>query len=235
MLKERAGLFSTFRGNMSLCVAANGSGERYYEAARRARAFYDAMKAKHPLLTGQDDTIFAVLLGLSDLDVQAGAERMAALYRRLRPEFSSGNSVQTLTQVLALSGGTDETLLKLFRLRDTLREKGIRLDRTYTLPALGLLAALPAEADILAAALAEARDFLRAQKGFGALSVSAQELLLYAAALVSSVHAAGDAKSGVVAAAVSTGVTNMIIAAQVAMMVAMAAASTSAAAASASS
>jgi len=266
LLKEQTGVFSTFRGTLSIYisamlslseqpeqrlrdtlavyellkeqkfyasdylvaaayqVAANARWDRYREVAGRARGFYDAMKANHRFRTGQDDYIFAAMLGLSDLDVRAASDRMEQLYQKLKPKFLDGNSVQALTQVLVLGGETDEAVSKLFQLRGMLRDSGIKLDKTYTLPSLGLLALLPVDGETLADEIWEARNYLRAPGGFGSLTATEQELLLYAAALAGSVCADGM-KSGVVAT-VSTSVTSMIIAQQIAMMTAMMAATT---------
>jgi len=129
LVKENTGVFSTFRGNMSLCiaallslsadpqglfdevlkvydlmkeaklrasdylvvaayqVAAQTEPANYQNAVDRARAFYDGMKARHFFYTSQDDYIFAAMLGLSDLDVETGTERIEQLYNHLKPEF----------------------------------------------------------------------------------------------------------------------------------------------------
>lgn len=83
-------------------IAANATSDRYQRTVERAKLFYDSMKAKHRFLTGQDDYIFSAMLGLSDIDVESGVDRMEQLYVTLKPEFMSGNSVQALTQVLVL-------------------------------------------------------------------------------------------------------------------------------------
>jgi len=274
MLKEKTGVFSTFRGDLAIYIAtmmslaeqpeqrltdtlyiygllkerkfhpsdylvaaayqiAAGTNNRGFErVADRSRNFYDAMKAYHSFYTGEDDYIFSVMLGLSDIDVSEGAERMERLYQSLKPEFSNGNSVQALSQVLLLGGDSRETLSAVLHLRDMLRAEGIKLDKTYTLPALGVLSLLTVDLDAVSRDMSEAKDTLRASKGFGAFSISSQELLLYAASLVSSVYADGI-KSGVLKAAVSKGITNLIVAEQAAM-IAVAVSASAAASASAS-
>ncbi len=63
-----------------------------------------------------------------------------------RDSFSK-NSVQTLAQVLILSGDCDAAANRVLALRDALRDQKLRLDKTYTLPSLGVLALLPVEKD----------------------------------------------------------------------------------------
>ena len=165
LIKENTGVFSMFRGNMSLCVAAllslsadpkalfentlkvydllkdtklrasdylavsafqiasQADLANYAKTAERTRAFYDEMKSRNYFRTGQDDYIFAAMLGLSDLDVTTGAERIEQLYNRLKSEFWNKNSVQSLSQVLVLGGSCDESASRVFELRGALKEQ----------------------------------------------------------------------------------------------------------------
>ena len=213
-------------------IAANAPKERHSQAVDSTRAFYAGMKTKHWFHTGKDDYIYAAMLGLSGINADTGAERIEKLYKRLKPEFWSGNSVQALSQILVLGNKSDEAVQHILSLRDTLRSKKIRLDKMYTLPALGVLALLPVEGDVLAQDILEAQTSLRAQKGFGAFSVTSQELLLYAAAIISSSYAENTDNS-LITASVSTSIASIIIAQQTAIIAA--AASSGAAATAASS
>ena len=86
--------------------------------------------------------------------------------------------------VLGESG--DSIADRVLVLRDTLRAQKIKLDKAYTLPVLGILALLPVEIETIARDIGKAQDTLRAKKGFGSLSVTTQELLLFAASIVAS-------------------------------------------------
>lgn len=277
LIRNDTGMFSIFRGNMSVCIAAmlslNHSRERlfadtlavynqlktarfrssdylavaaYFIASnanradhariiQRAREFYDGMKKQRWFSTGQDDYIFSVMLALSDLDPQAGAARIEALYQQLKSPFwtAGGNSVQALAQMLALGGKTDEALAHLLALRDALRSRRIRLDKTYTLPSLGALSLLPVDGDILVNEMLEAQSYLRAQKGFGSFSISTQEILLFASAIILSAYA--EEMDGQVVASISTSIASIIIAQQTAMLMAVIAANSAAASVAASS
>ena len=259
MMKQYTGIFSSFRGNMSLCIAAllslspdpRGLFEKtlqvydmlkaaklrasdylvvsafqiasraepadYQTAVNRTREFYDSMKSHSFFTTGHDDYIFAAMLGLSDLDVASGAERIAQTAAQLKDKFWSKNSVQTLSQVLALGGSCDETISRVIALRDALRAQRIKLDKAYTLPVLGILALLPVEIDTIIQDISRAQQILKEQKGFSSWYVSKQEILIYAAAITAGEYAE-SAKCGIVTAAVSTSITNIIIAQQVAMI-----------------
>ncbi|MCL2718828.1 MAG: DUF4003 domain-containing protein [Lachnospiraceae bacterium] len=274
LIKDNTGIFSSFKGSMSLCIAtmlslnnskeqlfaevlsvydslkkakfrasdylavsafliaANTEKDNYTNTVERTKAFYNGMKKNSRLRTGEDDYIFAVMFALSDIEVITGTERMEQLYQRLKKEFkrAGGNSIQTLSQVLALGGKTDEALEHLLILRKVLKKRKIRMDKTYTLPALGVLSLLPLDGDSLADNLLEAQNYLRAQKGFGKFSVPEQELLLYSSALISVSYA--KEMKGNVAASITNTITNIIIAQQVAIMIAAISASTAAAASS---
>lgn len=273
LIKNSTGVFSAFRGNMSLCVAAmlslSDDPERlldntvkvygllkgaklyasdylavaacqiaagadpcnYLAVVERTRAFYDGMKAYHRFYTGQDDYIFAAMLGLSDLEPVTGADHVEQLYARLKDEFWDKNSVQALAQVLVLGGISDETTNRVFTLRDALKAQKLRLDRGYSLPVLGILALLPVDVDIIVRDLDEARLYLRAQKGLGSLSVEKQELNLLSAAMIAWEYA-DSVKSGVLTATISTSITNIIIAQQAALIAAISVSSATAAASS---
>ena len=224
---------SDYLAAASYQIAANAESGRYRQIVDRSRGFYDAMKANHFFYTGQDDYIYAAMLGLSDIDVDAGSEKMERLYQNLKPDFFDKNSIQALAQVLVLGGETDESLTNVYLFRDALRNRNIKLDKTYTLPSLGVLSMLTSDADTASGEIAEAKDILREQKGFGAFSVEMQELLLYVVSIVCSLYA-NDIKNGIIKATVSTSVASLIIAQEAAMAAAFAASSAATAAAASS-
>lgn len=270
MIKQNTGVFSTFRGNMALCIAAllslssnpqevfsktlkvydllksekfrasdylavaayqiaaQSDTSDYRKVVARTRSFYDGMKAQHFFYTGQDDYIFAAMLGLSDLDVTTGTERIEQLYSRLKSEFWAKNSIQALAQVLVLGKSDDSAVDRVLALRDALRAQKIKLDKAYTLPILGILALLPVGVDTIVRDICVLKDTLREKTGFGLLSVTSQELLLYVASIVASEYAE-SIKDEVLTATLSTSITNIIIAQQAAMLAAISASSAAAA------
>ena len=214
-------------------IASNASPEQYQETVARARAFYDGMKANGFFRTGEDDYIFAAMLGLSDINVKEGTDRIEQFYKRFKPYLKISDSVQALAQILVLSGDSDTAAARLLELRDALKAEKLRLDKTFTMSSLGILALLPVEIGIITQDIKEAQAFLRTQKGFGSFSIDKQELLILAAGIVASVYA-GDVENGVLKASLSTSIASVIIAQQTAFIAAMAA-SSAAVAASASS
>ena len=209
-------------------IASQADASEYENIITRTRSFYDGMKADHFFYTGQDDYIFAAMLGLSELTVETGTKRIERIFSRLKGEFWDKNSVQTLAQVLVLGNSDDDAENRVLALRDALRVQGIKLDKSYTLSSLGVLSLLSVDIDTLVRDIEEAQTVLRDQKGFGSLSISTQELLMFAAALVADKYTQ-NTKDEIVTATISTSITNIIIAQQAAMIAAIAASSAAAA------
>jgi len=105
----------------ALQIASNAGAVNFKTTVWKMRSYYESMKKEHPLLTGSDDTIYAAMLGLSDVDAADGVARMERLYRELKPEFHSGNGVQALSEVLVLGDTAEESIGRLRALRQSLR------------------------------------------------------------------------------------------------------------------
>jgi len=274
LMKAETGIFSTFRGNLAIYVAAMLAldydpykrftdtleaynllkGEKFwasdylvasaYEVARwggqkglknvavRAMQFYRGLKANHRFHIGQDDYIFVVMLALSDIEVSDGVDRVKQIFMRLRPEFFSRNSALYLAQMLVLSGKGEDSVDDVLHLNRMLKQQGIRLNKTYTLPSLGVLSMLDTDHSAMANAIDDTMAALRRIRGFGRFSVSKQELLMHVVAIVSSVYLNG--LDDVAKASLSTNITNLIIAQQAAMLGACVGASVAASSAAAS-
>ncbi|MBD3922741.1 DUF4003 family protein [Paenibacillus sp. PR3] len=214
-------------------IAAHATVEQYADVTERARSFYTAMKENHPFLTGQDDYIFTAMLALSDIEVTAGTERMEQLYTLLKAELRIGNGLQALSQVLVLGEGMTDPVSRVLRLKDAFRSKGIKMDRSDTLSSLGVLTLLPCDDGDIVEDLVQTSEWLRMQKGFSRWSVTEPELLLYSSAFVAYQHLQESSGSDIVPiTALSTSLTNILIAQQAAIT---AAATASAVAASSSS
>lgn len=229
LLKEARFWGSDFLAIAAWQIASNTSPDDFGNAVWKMRSYYDGMKAQHPLLTNSDDYVYAAMLGLSDVEEATGVERMERLYRELKPEFLSGNGVQALCEVLVLGDQAAESMSRVLALRQALRLSHLKMENQYTLPSLGILTLLPGTVEEIVSDMDETFWKLRAQKGFGAWSVTKQELVLYASALVA-YERVGAIRNGLLTTALCTSITNIIIAQQAAMIAAV---SASAAAASA--
>ena len=189
MLSVYQDLKEHFFGSEYLVVAASAIVDMappssHQSIVNRTRAIYVRMKAAHPFLTSGEDSAFAALLALSELDDVHIEEEMERCYKILKPNFFSGNAVQSLSQVLAL--GDTPTKIKCRRAIDLfehLKARGYKYGTSYELSTLGTLALLDTDIETLACDIMEVDDFLKNEKGFGAFGVGAKQRLMYAAML----------------------------------------------------
>ena len=231
MLKAEKFRSSDFLVIAAYQIVSNTDPIYYSQAIKRSKAFYDGLKAQHRFITGHDDYIFSVMLGLSNIDIKTGLTQMEQIYQSLKPKFYSRNGVQALSQVLVLGGNASGSESRILELSNTFREKKLRLDRDYTLSSLGVLALLPVGVDTLVNNVIDVYEYLRTKKGFGSWSITKQELLLLSCSLVAYEYI-DQANDGIITTAISTSITNIIIAQQAAMIAAISASTAAAASAS---
>lgn len=216
----------------SMMIADVVEPAQYGVVAARTRQIYERMKNEHPFLTSGEDSVFAAMLALSDLSDEQIVAETEHCYRLLKPEFFSGNAVQSLSHVLALCDGSAEekcnATMELYR---GLKSKGYKYGTDYELATLGVLAALPAERSAVMTDIMETDDFLAGQKGYGFFGIGRKQRLMHAGMIVTSDYLG---QSGAMQTA-AIGGTISLIAAQQAAMCAAIAASSAAAASSASS
>ena len=117
----------------------------------------------------------------------------------------------------------DDIIERVLSLRCALKAQRIKIDKPYTMPVLGLLAILTADINEIVQSVVEAVQLMRLQKGFGVVSVTKQELLIFAAALVGSEYAE-RLKANSLASTLSSNIASIIIAQQAAMIINFAAA-----------
>lgn len=236
-LQVYAALKEHFWGSQYLPVASMMIADvvepaRYGEIAARTRNIYERMKSEHPFLTSGEDSVFAAMLALSDLTDEQIVAETEHCYRLLKPEFFSGNAVQSLSHVLALCEGSAEekcsTTLELYR---SLKSRGYKYGTDYELATLGILATLPVDRSTVMTDMMEVDDFLAGQKGYGFFGIGRKQRLMHAGMIVTSDYL--DQSDTMQTAAI--GSTISLIAAQQAAMCAAIAASSAAAASGASS
>ncbi|MCL2509628.1 MAG: DUF4003 domain-containing protein [Methanomassiliicoccaceae archaeon] len=213
MMKDAGFWRSDFLAVAAFMVAANEKPENYQMTADRMRSIYEGIKSKHRLFVGADDCIFVAMLALSGVDPKVCIERVGQFYGMLGPEFLAKNSVLMLTQIMTAGEMQGQAAAeRVLALRFALKAKKVSFDRAYVLPLLGVLALLPDDVNTIAQDIEEAISLLKTHKvGF---FITKQERLMYAAAIAASGYA--EETEGGIAAAVSTSVINMIIAAQMA-------------------
>ncbi len=161
-------------------------------AAERSRVLYDRMKREHRFLTGSEDSVFAVLLALSDRSDDALTEDAEACYERLKLRFRDSNSMQTVSHVLALDRRSPkEKTERVADLYDELVRLGGKYSRCREMAVLAALALTDGDVRPMAAEILEASDCLRPCKGWnGIFGFPARTRAMHAAMLVTDLHMA---------------------------------------------
>ncbi len=224
-----------FHGSEYLVLAAAVlsdmvSEEQAAKMAEKARVIYNKMKKDHPFLTSGEDSVYAVLMAVSEKSDEALMEEMEVCYKKLKESFSASNEVQALAHVLSIAeGGAEEKCKKVVALYDALRDAEVKYGKYHELVVLASLAMLPVEQSVLVEDIKTVDAFLEKQKGYGFLGLDKKTRLMHAAMLVSCDYV----KSNTTDIAAMTG-TLAAVAAQQAAMCALITASAASSAASAS-
>ncbi len=203
----------------------------YKHVAMRTREIYNQMKNEHPFLTSSEDSTLAAVLALSEKSNEQLIHDMEQCYQLLKPNFFTGNSVQSLSHVLALGEGLpDAKCRKLMELFELFKREGCKYGTSYELPTLGVLALLEVDAKTLVSEITEVDAYLKTQKGFGMFGIGAKQRLMYAGMLVADNYI--NAEQSTLTTAAINSVVAIVIAQQVAICAAIAASSAAAASAS---
>lgn len=203
---------------------------RFAEITEKTRRIYDLMKAEHPFLTSSEDSVFAVMLALSNLTEEKIVSETETCYRILKQEFYSSNAVQSLSHVLALSeGAAGDKCKRTLSLFHALKQRGYKYSTDYELATLGILAMLPVAQDEIINDVILVDRFLSGQKGYGVFGLGRKQRLMHAAMIVTCYYMGREENLAMNTAAI--GATVSLIAAQQAAMCAAIAASSSSAAA----
>lgn len=227
-LKEQ--FFSSSSLDLALAAAllADQPEEIWAEKAQRGRTLYRRMKKEHPFLTGSEDSIFAVLLSMSDRDDDTLIRSMEQCYQLLKTRFFSRNDVQSASHVLTLApGDVEEHAQRTIELYDAILAAGGKYSRGYALSTLAATAVLPEDIATLTADLMDVDAFLSRQKSYGFWGFDKRTRMMHAALIVSDAYAPQLPTE----AASITGTLAMIAAQQAAAAAAICAASASASAA----
>lgn len=226
-------LKKNFRGSEYLSLVAflltdmvkDGTEE---EKAIRGKNIYNRMKKEHPFLTSGEDSVFAVLMAFLDKTDDEMIADMEGSYRILNRKFSSKNSIQSVSHVLAFADGTaEEKAGRVISLYDSILGAGRKYGKYYELATLGAVSVLDVEISQLVSDILEVDDFLSHQKGYRGLGIDKKTRMMHAAMLVANDYSPHEN----VETAALTGTISMIAAQQAAMcaIIASTAATTTAA------
>ena len=205
------------------------SEEQAIQMAKKARKIYDKMKKDHPFLTSGEDTVYAVLMAVSEKSDDKMMEEMEVCYKKLKESFYASNEVQALAHVLSVAeGSAEEKCNKVVALYDALRGAEVKYGKYYELVALASLAMLPVEQSVLVEDIKAVDAFLAEQKGYGFWGLDKKTRLMHAAMIVSCDYIKNDTAD----IAAMTGAMAVVAAQQAAMCAVIVASAASTAASS---
>lgn len=216
---------------VSMIITNLAKPEHYVAIAERTRHIYELMKKDHPFLTSAEDSVFAALLAISDLTDEQIVKETKRCYDFLKPEFFSGNAVQSLSHVLTLCDGTaEDKCRKALTLFNDLKKKGYRYGTNYELATLGVLAMIPADRAAVINDIIEVDNFLSAQKGYRLFGINRKQRLMHAGMLVTSDYI--DQSDNLTTSSAVSAAMSLIAAQQAAMCAVIASSSVAASSAS---
>ena len=221
LLKEA--FFSSQYLALAALLLGDGAKEEDLPAlAARGKGLYQRMKQEHPFLTGQEDSVFALLLAESPRSDDALIEDMEACYTRLDQRFPKGDGLQTASHVLALSDDAPERKVnRMLSLFDGIEAAGGKYGKDRQLPILAALSLSDGSEEALVADMLELNGLLAQEKGYkGVFGLDKRTRMMHAAMLLS----LPDRQTDLVNAAAQQ-TTLAMIAAQQALMCAVVASS----------
>ncbi len=151
----------------ALLLTDTTQSEQVPKTAARAKAIYRRMKQEHPFLTGQEDSVFAVMLARSvRSDGQLIAD-MEECYRLLDARFPKSDGLQSASHLFALTDrAPKEKVERMLALYDAVSERCGKYGKYYELSTLAALSLEQAPVEELADDVADVDAFLAEQKGY---------------------------------------------------------------------
>ncbi|MCR4690546.1 MAG: DUF4003 domain-containing protein [Lachnospiraceae bacterium] len=194
------------------------------------KELFKKMSKEHPMITDSGDIVFAMLLTLTSKSVDMIVSEMETCYDYMKKELRikvSGNEIQGLAEVLALTDGDMEAKCnKVADLYHTFANHGTKYGKDYgEFASLGALIDVEANSDALVDEVLEVADYLKSFKGFGSLSMNQQRRVMFAAMLVADSY---ETNRTLLSSSTINSTVAAVIAEQVAIMVCIIAATTAA-------
>jgi hypothetical protein len=152
----------------------------------KTRTAYAKIKEQHRFLTGEEDLALIALMVMAGIDPDRAAKRAEELYAILKGRYLPGSDTpQTVAMVLSLSDKpAKQKAQEFFGLYDACKAAGHATSKDKAMAIYATYADLEANLSEVVAEIGEVDDWLKRQKGYGALGVGASIRRLFAATLV---------------------------------------------------
>ncbi len=218
--KVRNGKDNSYLVLASILICDQGKKDSASEIAARYHEIMKRMNKEHPVLTSSEDISYAMLLALTDRDIDSIVNDIEACIRYLKQDKkikADSNSLQGLGQLLALTDGDIEAKCdKVVRLFNRFADRKAEFGTGTELSALGTLIDIDVDEEALVDEIIEAEGLLKENKGFKNGSMEKTKRLMFAAILVAESY---GKKSPAVSNTYISGALDIIKAKQVSMMV----------------
>ncbi len=191
-------------------IVENCPGERRAEVVERTRETYAIIKKQHPFLTEESDMSLVALMIMAGKDPEQASDEAEGLFLAMKNEYRiSSNVAQSAAMVLALSDKpADRKLKAFFGLYDACKAAKHEIAKDKAMVIYAAFAGADYDLDETVAAIGEADNWLKKQKGYGFFSLGTSERRLFAASMVLKDMQAGGAAA---ASSATNAITQAII------------------------
>ena len=167
-------------------IYENCPGYATSEVARRTREAYEMVKQQHRFLTGEEDLATLALIVMSGKNPAEAAAQAEELYASMKGDFIIGSDTpQTAAMILALSDKpADQKVDDFFALYEACKAAGHATSRDKSMAIYAAFADLEAERNEIVAEIGEVDEWLKGNKGYGALGIGGSMRRLFAATIV---------------------------------------------------
>lgn len=195
-------LKSQFFGTEFLALAASMLAENpdsnAADLAERGKSLFKRMRKEHPFLTGQEDSVLALLLVQGSKTEDELITEMEACYKLLNKRLPKGDGLQTSAHALTLfPNPPEEKCERMLALYDAISARCKKFGRYYELPILAALSYSDKPVEAIAEDVEQVFSFLKTQKGYRSIfGFVRKERLMHAAMLVSAAYSIEQKKEG---------------------------------------
>ena len=139
------------------------------DIAERAESIYKLMKEKHRFITDYRDSVFAVLLAMSECDNESIINDMEHCFTELKG-MTDKNNIQTIAQIFAMSGKPVAEMCGRFKeVFEALRNSGIKYGKYHELPVLAALSITDKSIMQITQDISEVSEYLKDKKGYSGI------------------------------------------------------------------
>lgn len=167
MLKE-VFTSSSYLTLVAYLIVKLSSPEQYESITNQAREIFDMIKKEHFFLTSSEDCLIAVQFALNSKENLNIIKKSEEYFEMLKPEISHGNTVQAISNILALSSNENKALTdRTLSIITALRSHGYKLSSGVDMSIFGALASTDTSIEQIVNDILEVNAYLLTVKGFG--------------------------------------------------------------------